>query len=65
MIISSRNDISKEDSTLNREKERIRREILAVLKSNDDVLEMYAKKVIAERMTREEAVRVILKGIQN
>ena len=65
LIISSRNQISKEDSTLSREKERIRREILAVLKSNDDVVEMYAKKVIAERMTREEAVRVILKGIQN
>ncbi|MGC8562786.1 MAG: GTP-binding protein [Thermoplasmata archaeon] len=65
LIISSRHETSKEDSTLSREKERIRREILAVLKSNDDIIEKYAKKVIAEEITREKAVSVILKGIRN
>ncbi|MEM0134402.1 MAG: GTP-binding protein [Thermoplasmatales archaeon] len=61
MISSSRNVSNKEDSALNREKERIRREILAKLKSNEDLIEKYAKEILAEKITREKAVIKILK----
>jgi predicted phosphohydrolase len=46
-----------------REKERIRREILEILKSKDDVIEMFAKKVVSDDLTRQEAVLEVLKKI--
>lgn len=64
-IISTRNESDKGDSNLSKEKERIRREILAILRSKDRMVEDYAKQVSTGEITREEAVTEILKQIQN
>ncbi|MCL4447183.1 MAG: P-loop NTPase fold protein [Thermoplasmatales archaeon] len=64
-IISTRNESDKGDSNLSKEKERIRREILAILRSKDRMVEEYAKQVSTGEITREEAVTEILKQIQN
>lgn len=65
LIYSSRNERGKENSRVSREKERLRREILAILRSRDDLVERYAKEVIRDGVTRAEAVEKILKGIRD
>jgi LAO/AO transport system kinase len=63
MISSSRSEKRGENSKLSREKERLRREIFAILKSKDDVVERYAMDVMTGKKTRDEAVVRILKDI--
>ncbi|MCL5874559.1 MAG: P-loop NTPase fold protein [Candidatus Thermoplasmatota archaeon] len=64
LIASSRTDKRGEDSKLSREKERLRREILAIVKSKDGVVERYAMEVMAGKKTRDEAVARILRDIR-
>ena len=63
LIDAERSSKAKDESVILREKERIRREILEILKSKDDVIEMFAKKVVNDDLTREEAVLEVLKKI--
>ena len=63
LIDAGRSSKAKDESVILREKERIRREILEVLKSKDDIIEMFAKKVVSDDLTREEAVLEVLKKI--
>lgn len=63
MIWSSRGEANKGDFRVGREKERIRREIIEILKSKDSLVERYAKKVVSERISREDAVLAVLKAI--
>lgn len=64
MIISSRMEKKLGDTSLNREKERLMRELFAILKSNDEVVEKYAKDVVKGKLTRDEAAGMILKDLR-
>ena len=64
MINAARKEKGKGNLELNREKERIRREILAVLKTKDNLVEKCAREVVDEEITRKEAVSKILREIQ-
>ncbi|MCL4334275.1 MAG: P-loop NTPase fold protein [Candidatus Thermoplasmatota archaeon] len=64
MIISSRMEKKLGDTSLNREKERLMRELFAILKSNDEVVERYAKDVVKGKLTRDEAAGMILKDLR-
>lgn len=64
MIISSRIEKKLGDTILNREKERLMRELFAILKSNDEVVERYAKDVVKGKLTRDEAAGMILKDLR-
>ncbi len=64
-IDSSRSAARSAQSDISREKERIRREILAILKLRDEDLEKFAKYVLEGRMARQEAINKIIKLMGN
>ncbi len=65
LVNSTRYDKNIGDFQLSREKERIKREIVEILKTKEDVIERYAKEVIKERINRKQAVSKVLRLLQN
>jgi LAO/AO transport system kinase len=63
-ISSSREETGGRDWGVIREKERLRREILAMLKSNDGIVGTAAEDVLKGKMSQEEAISKILEEVK-